>query len=108
MEYGLRVCTTFVAFSYFCFLCNLLVLVLLLFFKYLYLKTEFGDRTMYEVLACLISISFGLFLEKGDLFLVFVYCNKRNICFCPTNKLVLSMKFVFIGFTLLGEIVHYR
>ena len=71
---------------------------------------------MYEVLACLVSISFGLFLEKGDpffLFLetflfiiviwVFVCYNKRNICFCPINKLVLCMKFVFYWLHFIGQ-----
>ena len=48
MEYGLKVFTTFVAFSYFCSTCNFLVLAFTHVFKYTYLKTEFGDRTMYE------------------------------------------------------------
>ena len=41
MEYGLKVFTTFVAFSYFCSTCNFLVMAYTHVFKYAYLKTEF-------------------------------------------------------------------
>ena len=40
MEYGLKVFTTFVAFSYFCFSCNFLVLVFTHVFKVFILKEQ--------------------------------------------------------------------
>ena len=96
MEYGLKVFTTFVAFSYFCLLCNLLVLVLLMFFKYLYLKEQsLGTGQCMRFLPAWFQSVLDCFLEKGICFLfletflfiiviwVFVCYNKRNICPLP-------------------------
>ena len=44
MEFGLKVCTTFVAFSYFCSFATIWCWFLLMFFKYLYLRSRVWEH----------------------------------------------------------------